>query len=62
MNGAGKAVYRSTEKEHDVIRHRMRQLIAERAFAIYESRQESGEPGTAEGDWLQAEKELDQDA
>ena len=41
--------------------HRTRsydKTIAKRAYKLYEARQKSGSPGSAEGDWLQAIKDL----
>ncbi|MBS0196492.1 MAG: DUF2934 domain-containing protein [Planctomycetes bacterium] len=49
---------RQTPAEPPVTRAITPQLIAERAYQIFECRTLSGRPGDSTSDWLQAEREL----
>jgi hypothetical protein len=52
------AATQKTTKKAAASNHPSYQQIAARAYEIYADRVKHGRPGTPEGDWLEAEKQL----
>lgn len=52
------AATQKTTKKATTSKHPSYQQIAARAYEIYADRVKHGRPGTPEGDWLEAEKQL----